>query len=97
MSTSKATTAKPAAIKQNKETPTIMYLFGKDNYILMVAGVIVLALGFILMVGGKSTDPTKFNDAEIYSVTRITIAPILIITGFIIEIFAIMKRPKKAE
>jgi hypothetical protein len=95
MATSKQTnTGKP--IKPQKQ-PTSTYLFGKDNYVLMLVGVIILASGFILMVGGKSTDPTKFNDNEIYSTTRITIAPILILTGFIIEIFAIMKQPKKAE
>ena len=47
------------------------------------------------MAGGKSADPTKFNDAEIYSTTRITIAPILIIAGLLIEIVAIMKKPKE--
>ena len=71
-------------------------LFGKDNYIWMIAGGIVLAIGFFLMAGGKSGDVTKFNDNEIYSTTRITVAPILIMAGFIIEIFAIMKKPSKA-
>ncbi len=71
-------------------------LFGKDNYIWMIAGGIVLIIGFFLMAGGKSTDVTKFNDNEIYSTTRITVAPILIMAGFIIEIFAIMKKPSKA-
>lgn len=69
-------------------------LFTKVNYMWMLAGVVVMALGFILMAGGKSPDPAKFNDDEIYSTTRITIAPILIIAGFVIEIFAIMKKPK---
>lgn len=72
-------------------------LFGKENYIWMLAGLLVVALGFFLMAGGKSADPTKFNDNEIYSTTRITIAPLLIIIGFIIEIFAIMKKSKKQE
>jgi hypothetical protein len=71
-------------------------LFGKENYMLMLAGLIVLAIGFFLMAGGKSTDPTVFNDNDVYSTTRITIAPMLIIAGFIIEIFAIMKKPKEA-
>jgi hypothetical protein len=63
----------------------------------MSAGALLLILGFILMAGGKSADPTKFNDEEIYSTTRITIAPILIIAGFLVEIFAIMKKPNKAD
>jgi len=69
-------------------------LFGKENYILMLAGLAVLALGFFLMAGGKSPDPKVFDTKEVYSTTRITIAPILIIAGFIIEIVAIMKKPK---
>ncbi len=72
-------------------------LFGKDNFIWMLVGLAVMALGFFLMAGGKSADPTKFNDNEIYSFTRITLAPFLIIVGFIIEIFAIMKKPKEAD
>ena len=69
-------------------------LFGKENYMLMLIGLGVLALGFFLMAGGKSSDPKVFNDSDVYSTTRITIAPMLIIAGFIIEIFAIMKKSK---
>jgi len=60
----------------------------------MLIGIAVMALGFFLMAGGKSADPKVFNDNEVYSTTRITIAPILIIGGLLIEIFAIMKKPK---
>lgn len=69
-------------------------LFGKENFMWMLIGLAVLALGFFLMAGGKSSDPKVFNDNEVYSTTRITIAPILIIAGFVIEIFAIMKKSK---
>lgn len=71
-------------------------LFGKQNFTLMIIGAIIIAIGFFVMAGGKSADLTKFNDAEIYSFTRITLAPILIIAGFVIEIFAIMKKPNDA-
>jgi FtsH-binding integral membrane protein len=71
-------------------------LFTKDNYIWMAAGLLVMALGFILMSGGKSPDPKAFSDSDVYSTTRITIAPILIIAGLVIEIFAIMKKPKES-
>ncbi|UEG50417.1 DUF3098 domain-containing protein [Ferruginibacter lapsinanis] len=81
-------------MNKNVKQPTPASLFGKENYMLMLGGLIVLALGFFLMAGGKSPDPTKFNDAEIYSTTRITVAPLLIVIGFIIEIVAIMKKPK---
>jgi hypothetical protein len=67
-------------------------LFGKQNYILMLVGLLVLGLGFFLMAGGKSTDPKVFNPDDVYSTTRITIAPILIVAGFVIEVFAIMKK-----
>ena len=60
----------------------------------MLIGAAVLALGFFLMAGGKSSDPNVFQDKDVYSTTRITIAPILIIAGLLIEIFAIMKKPK---
>jgi Protein of unknown function (DUF3098) len=69
-------------------------LFGKDNYMWMLIGLAVLALGFFLMAGGRSSDPKIFNADDVYSTTRITIAPMLIIAGFIIEIFAIMKKSK---
>lgn len=79
-----------------KEIITKNNLFGKENFIWMLIGLAVLALGFFLMAGGKSSDPKIFDPNEVYSTTRITIAPILIITGFIIEIIAIMKKPKNA-
>lgn len=69
-------------------------LFGKDNFKWMLIGVAFLALGFILMAGGKSTDPNVFDKDSIYSPIRITVAPILIIAGFVIEIYAIMKKSK---
>ena len=69
-------------------------LFGRENYIWMVAGLVVMALGFFLMAGGKSSDPKVFNDSDVYSTARITIAPLLIIAGLVVEIFAIMKKTK---
>lgn len=69
-------------------------LFTKENYKWMLIGVIVMAIGFFLMAGGKSNNPNVFNDAEIYSFRRITLAPILIVGGLVIEIFAIIKKQK---
>jgi hypothetical protein len=68
-------------------------LFTKENYKWMLIGVIVLVIGFLAMMGGKSQDPNIFNDDSVYSFRRITLAPILIIAGLIIEIYAIMKKP----
>lgn len=80
-----------------KKIVTNTSLFGKENYIWMLAGLIFLGLGFFLMAGGKNADANVFDEKEVYSATRITVAPILIIAGFIIEIVAIMKKPKSIE
>ena len=68
-------------------------LFGKSNYALVVLGVIFIAVGFALMAGGGSDDPNVFDAEAIYSFQRITLAPILVLIGFIIEIVAILKKP----
>lgn len=69
-------------------------LFTKENYIWMIAGIAVIALGMLLMAGGKSNNPAEFNQKEVYSTTRITIAPLLIIIGLGLEVVAIFKKPK---
>ena len=66
-------------------------LFGKRNYKYMIIGLFFIAMGFILMSGGGSDDPNIFNE-EIYSFRRIRLAPILVITGFIIEVYAILTK-----
>ncbi len=78
---------------QKTETKKTDLAFGKENYILMLAGLAFIVVGFILMTGGGSNDPNVFSE-EIFSFRRITLAPIIVITGFVIEIFAIMKKPK---
>ena len=70
------------------------FTFGKRNYQLLIAGVIVMAIGFVLMSGGGSEDPNVFSDA-IFNTRRLTIAPILILTGLVIEVFAILYKPKE--
>ena len=70
------------------------FTFGKKNYQLLIVGVIVMAIGFVLMSGGGSDDPNVFSDA-IFNTQRLTIAPILILTGLVIEIFAIFYKPKE--
>lgn len=66
-------------------------LFGKRNYKFMLIGILFIAIGFILMSGGGSDDPNIFNE-EIYSFRRIRLAPILVIIGFIIEVYAILTK-----
>jgi uncharacterized membrane protein len=80
-----------------KEKNNSTNIFTKENYIWMLAGLVVIALGFLLMAGGKSADPKVFNDNDVNSFRRITLAPFLIIAGFVLEIIGIMKKPKLAQ
>jgi hypothetical protein len=89
--TSPASTAKPT------KTTGMGTLFEKTNLQWMLIGVVVMALGFILMAGGKSPDPNVFDKAKVYSTTRITIAPIIILGGLVIEIIAIFRQPKTVK
>lgn len=67
--------------------------FSKQNYMILVAGLALVVLGYLLMIGGGSDDPNKFNPA-IFDTQRITIAPIVCLIGFITVMVAIMWRPK---
>ncbi len=68
------------------------FLFDKANYMWMGIGLLLILIGFALMSGGKSPDPHQFNYKEIYSFRRITLAPIVIMIGFAVEAYAIMKK-----
>lgn len=72
------------------------FIFNKINYIIMIAGIVLLALGYILLAGGGSDDPNVFNP-EMFNGRRLYLAPILIILGLIVEIVAIMYRGKDSE
>jgi hypothetical protein len=67
--------------------------FGKRNYQLLILGVILIFIGFILMSGGKSEDPEIFSDA-IFNFRRLTLSTIFLISGFIVEVFAILYKDK---
>ena len=69
------------------------FAFGKENYIIAIVGMVVIAIGFILMSGGASEDPNVFS-TEIFSTRRITVAPLVVLAGFAIEIVGIMYRSK---
>jgi hypothetical protein len=72
-------------------------LFGRDNLLWMGIGAAVIVLGFLLMAGGASDDPNVFNKNEVYGFRRITLAPIVILAGLVIEIYALFRKPRKAE
>ena len=80
----------------NETTHGFHLVFGRTNYILMIAGLIVLAIGYIMLSGGGSDDPNTFNDA-MFDSRRLVVAPILITVGFVVEILAIMFKGKKNE
>lgn len=92
MSTKKVTTTTHKEPSRQSSEGNV--LFTKENYKWMLIGLVVVTLGYFLMAGGKSSDPNVFNDNQVYSFRRITLAPILIVGGLIIEIFAIIKKPK---
>lgn len=62
--------------------------FGRQNYIIVLIGIALLALGFIFMLGGGSTDPDVFNE-KMFDFQHITLSTILILAGFVVEIVAI--------
>lgn len=69
------------------------FLFQRENYILFGVGLAFIILGFILMTGGGSDDPQIYNE-ELFNSQRIILSPLLIVVGFVIEVFAILRRPK---
>lgn len=79
--------------KKGKEVNQTGFALGKENYKLMAIGFAIIVIGFILMAGGGSEDPNVFNP-DIFSFRRITLAPVVLLFGFIFEIYAIMKKPK---
>lgn len=68
--------------------------FGKENYLLFGLATLVVIIGYLLMVGGGTDDPNIFNGDELFSFRRITLAPIVVLIGFGIGFYAIVKRPK---
>lgn len=77
-----------------KEKNNLDFAFTKQNYILLIVGILLICIGLFLMIGGGSNDPNVFSD-EIFDLQRLTIAPILIAAGFIVEVFAIMYKAKQ--
>ena len=70
------------------------FVFKKKNYMILIGGLVLILLGITLMIGGGSEDPTQFSE-EIFNFQRLTIAPILIVSGFVMGVFAIMYKSKK--
>lgn len=88
-------TAVRQSIVTKKAAANIPVLFSKENYKWMLIGGAVIILGMILMSGGKNQDPNTFDPKVVYSTTRVTVAPILIVLGLLVEIYAIFRKPKQ--
>ncbi|OBX21267.1 DUF3098 domain-containing protein [Gelidibacter algens] len=82
--------------KKRKESANTNFIFGRKNYVFMLIGLGIIALGFILMSGGGSNDPNVFNP-EIFSWRRIRLAPTLVLIGFGVQVYAILLNPNKNE
>jgi hypothetical protein len=92
MAAKKEVSRKSVVSKQAVQVVDHAPLFGKSNYIFMLVGALVIALGMVLMAGGKNDDPNVFDPNQVYSKTRLTVAPLLIVLGLVIEIYAIFKK-----
>lgn len=82
--------------QQKKEVSKLEFAFNKTNYLILIVGLLVIIVGFLLMIGGGSDDPEVFSEA-LFGFRRLTLAPILILAGYIIEIYAIMYRAKEQK
>jgi membrane-bound ClpP family serine protease len=79
----------------NSNEPT-GFAIPAENYKFLLIGFIIIIIGFALMMGGRVEDPNVF-DGKIFSFRRITLAPIVVLAGFIFEIWAIMRKPKETQ
>lgn len=79
---------------KNNNTNNEEFLFSKTNYKILIVGIVLIALGFILMSGGGSDDPSVFNE-EIFNFRRTGLAPTIILAGFGVVIYSIFKKDKK--
>jgi len=82
---------------KNSNNEKINFSLGPENYKLLAIGFVIIVIGFVLMIGGKSASPDTFDEEALFSFRRVTLAPIVVLAGFIFEIWAIMKKPKDTE
>jgi hypothetical protein len=73
----------------------VEFALGKENYIYLAIGFAIIIIGFILMAGGGTKDPNVFDGEKLFSFRRVVLAPVVVLFGFMFEIWAIMKKPKE--
>jgi fumarate reductase subunit D len=78
---------------KNENKEKLNFALGRENYKLLAIGFVIIIIGFLLMLGGKAESPDKFTN-DIFSFRRITLAPLVVLAGFVFEIWAIMKKPR---
>jgi hypothetical protein len=86
------TSAKAGSASKQAASTSDDFAFVKQNYVLMIVGAVLIIVGYMMMAGGKSTDPNIFNGDEIFSFRRITLAPIVVLLGYVVEVYAIVKK-----
>ena len=95
MSAKEVIKVKPT-IKTKEAEKKVKLPFGRENYQLMLGSVALLAIGFILMIGGGSEDPNVFSD-KMFGFQRLTLSPIILMAGYVLGIFAIIKKPRSEK
>jgi hypothetical protein len=73
------------------------FSFTKENYYIVLAGVFCVIVGFVMMTGGATDNPAKFNGEELFNAKRITFAPIMVILGYVVVIYGIMRKTPTQE
>ena len=81
-----------ANIKEEPQSKKVGFALGKSNYIYLSISFVIIIIGYLLMSGGGTHDPKVFT-MDIFSFRRITLAPVVVMIGYIMAIFAIMKQP----
>jgi hypothetical protein len=95
VSTVKSSSKKGNTLQEYSKTAP--FSFNVKNYKILLIGLAINILGFILMMGGAAEDPNDFSSEELFSHTRITIAPMLIVLGYLVIMYSIMKKPKSSS
>lgn len=85
------TASKKSKASSTKSDPEAVLLFGKQNFQFMLIGLAIIILGFVLMAGGENA-PDSWDENKIYAFRRITLAPLVVLIGLGVEIYAIFKR-----